>query len=1157
MATSGRTLVAGAPDGVHAMILGDLATQGRDILHVARDDAHLQRTADALGFFHPETAVLHFPAWDCLPYDRTSPLSQIQAQRTDTLSRLAQAGNGSGRVILTTVSAVLQRVPPRAAVADAVFLARRGEAVDREALSDFLSRNGYGRVGTVREPGEYAVRGGILDIFPPGAQEPLRLDFFGDSLDDIRVFDPASQKTIGTRSLVDLRTVSEIVLDDQRITRFRENYRAAFPGKLLEDPLYDAISAGRKFGGMEHWLPFFYDGLETVFDYLPDAIATLDYQVEQAAEARLELISEYYQARLSMGGADSTASDTGGFAYKPVPPESLFLDRAEWDERLARRAVIAFSPFAGPDDEAASLDAGGRGSPDFAESRARPETNVFDTLSETADSIQSRGQKVLVAAYSAGSRDRLGHVLSEHGIETVATIDRWEDVTNLDKRAIALVVLPLERGFATPDFTLITEQDLLGDRLVRQTRKRRRSDAFLTEISSLSEGDLVVHIDHGIGRFDGLETIAAGGAPHDCIRVTYDGGDKLFVPVENMDVLSRYGSEDSAAQLDRLGGAGWQARKSRIKERIKDIADKLIAIAAARQLRSAEKLATSDGLYDEFSARFPFSETDDQHRAIADVMGDLTAGRPMDRLICGDVGFGKTEVALRAAFVSAFSGVQTAVVVPTTLLARQHFKTFTDRFSGLPVRIAHLSRLVAGKEADDVKTGLANGEIDIVVGTQALLAKSVSFKNLGLLIVDEEQHFGVAQKERMKQMRTDVHVLTLTATPIPRTLQMALSGVREMSLIATPPVDRLAVRTFVLPYDPVVIREAIMREVYRGGQVYYVCPRIQDLATVADRLETLVPDVTFATAHGQMPARDLESVMTSFYEGGIQILLSTNIIESGLDIPTVNTIVIHRADRFGLAQLYQLRGRVGRSKTRAYAYLTLPPEIRLSDTAQRRLEVMQTLDTLGAGFTLASHDMDIRGAGNLVGEEQSGHIREVGIELYQQMLEEAVAASRDGAGAGQGAGADKDSWTPQITIGTPVLIPDDYVTDLSIRLGLYRRIASLVDQAEIDSFAAEMVDRFGTLPQEVENLLKIIAIKRLCIDSGVEKVDAGPKGAVLSFYKDSFAHPERLVEFIGKQAGTVKLRPDHKLVYRRQWDSPDVRVKGINHLMKQLADIAA
>jgi transcription-repair coupling factor (superfamily II helicase) len=744
----------------------------------------------------------------------------------------------------------------------------------------------------------------------------------------------------------------------------------------------------------------------------------------------------------------------------------------------------------------------------------------------------------------------MGHLLRDHNIHGLQPANDWPEVQALPPESAALAVLGLENGFSLDDLTVISEQDVFGERLARRAPRARRSDAFLREVTSIEEGDLVVHIEHGIGRYDGLITLDVAGAPHDCLRVLYDGGDKLFVPVENIDVLSRYGEDQGTVSLDKLGGAAWQARKARLKKRIRDMADGLLKIAAARQLSRAEPMPAPEGLYEEFAARFPYHETDDQLAAIEDTLKDLTNDRPMDRLICGDVGFGKTEVALRAAFAAAMSGAQVAVVVPTTLLARQHYETFRARFDGFPVRINQLSRLTAPRTATLIKKELSEGQTNIVVGTHALLAKTIKFNHLGLLIVDEEQHFGVAHKERLKALRSNVHVLTLTATPIPRTLQLALTGVKEMSIIATPPVDRLAVRTFVLPFDPVVIREALLRERFRGGQSFYVCPRIQDLEVVRQEIIDILPDAKIAAVHGQMAATVLEDTMVAFAAGKFEILLSTNIIESGLDMPNVNTMIIHRADMFGLAQLYQLRGRVGRSKLRAYAYLTLPTNRKLTPAAEKRLQVMQTLDNLGAGFSLASHDLDIRGAGNLLGEEQSGHIREVGIELYQQMLEEAVASLRGEETV------ETVSWTPQIGVGLPVLIPESYVPDLSLRLGLYRRVAQITDPKDVDALAAEIVDRFGPLPAEVDNLLKVVSLKTLCRMAGIDKIEAGPKGAVLSFHDNRFANPEGLVGFIAGQAGSVRLRPDHKLVYRRNWENPAHRMVGLAKMVEELVGIA-
>ncbi|HUC62574.1 MAG TPA: transcription-repair coupling factor [Alphaproteobacteria bacterium] len=1146
----GRVAIGGAPEGVDALLLAELASEDgpRTILHVARDDARMGRLAETLAFFAPGLEILTFPAWDCLPYDRVSPNGEIVSRRIDALTRLARDPTpAKSRILVTTVSAFLQKVPPPETLRDAVLELAVGQAFDRAAFERFVAANGYRRTETVREPGEFALRGGIVDIYPPGISEPVRLDLFGDEVERMRGFDPLSQRTTGNLDRLQLAAMSEVLLDEGSIQRFRMGYRELF-GATRDDPPYEAVSAGRVHIGMEHWLPLFYPHLATLLDYLPNAAVSFDHQGDEAISGRLETIAEFYGARKSLADASKET------IYKPVPPERLFLDRAALEALLAERWVAHFSPFRLPEggEGIARIDAGGRTGRDFADARANPDANLFDEVRRHIAAEEEAGRRVAIAAYSAGSRDRLATLLREHGLGRAVEVASWAELDRLPPGSVGLIVLGLEHGFVRGGLAVVSEQDILGDRLVRPARKRSRAENFISEISTLSAGDLVVHVEHGIGRYQGLETIDVAGAPHDCLRVVYEGGDKLYVPVENIEVLSRFGSDEAEAPLDRLGGAGWQARKARVKKRIREIADDLIRVAAARLVKPGEVISAQDGLYDEFCARFPYAETEDQTSAIDETVRDLASGRPMDRLVCGDVGFGKTEVALRAAFLAVMAGLQVAIVVPTTLLARQHAKTLGERFANLPVRVGQLSRLTSAKETARVKQGLAEGAIDIVVGTHALLGTGIKFRHLGLLVVDEEQHFGVKQKERLKQLRADVHVLTLTATPIPRTLQLALSGVRDMSVIATPPVDRLAVRTFVLPYDPVIVREALLREHFRGGQSYYVCPRIEDLAPVAAELKTLVPEVKIALAHGRLGAHALEDTMSAFYDGKFDVLLSTNIVESGLDIPSVNTMVIHRADMFGLSQLYQLRGRVGRSKQRAYCYLTLPPGKALSEAAEKRLHVMQTLDTLGAGFTLASHDMDIRGAGNLLGEEQSGHVREVGIELYQQMLEEAVAASKGGA-----ANAEERDWTPQISLGTSVLIPESYVPDLGVRLGLYRRLATLVDAQEIDGFAAELVDRFGPLPGEVENLLKIVAIKRFCVAAGVEKLDAGPKGAVIAFRHNEFANPAGLVDFAGKSGGTVNFRPDQKLVVRRVWDAEPDRLKGVETLLKEIARIAA
>ena len=1142
----GAVTVDGVAEGYEAFALAqvqqEIAPDG-PLLFVLRDGQRLPALREALTFAAPSLPVLDLPAWDCLPYDRVSPGAEAAARRLDAMAAMAGLARAPHRaIVLTTVNALLQRMPAASDIEAQLFSARPGNQVDMNALVARLEGSGFERVATVREVGEYAVRGGILDLFVPGAEEPLRLDFFGDTLESIRAFDPATQRTTGQREALRLGPMSEVTLTADAISRFRRNYIEAFGAPSKDDALYAAISEGRRFAGMEHWLPFFHEQLETVFDYLPDAPVVFDHLAHDAIEERHALILDHYEARQRQASASGLADSV---PYKPVLPERLYLSPQEIEQADRDRTVVNFSAFAIPEGETRDVrHAGAHAGRNFAAERADPNVNVFDKAVEHIGALRST-KRVIVAGWSEGSLDRLAQILGEHHLGGAQRVNTLAEAEKLGGQEVGLAVLPLEAGFETGKLAIIAEQDILGDRLIRRARRRRAAN-FIAEVAGLAAGDIVVHADHGIGRFVGLKTIEAAGAPHDCLEIRYAGDDKLYLPVENIELLSRYGSDSAEAALDRLGGGAWQSRKARLKKRLLEIAGDLIRIAAERQTRGAPVLTPPDGLWGEFSARFPYDETEDQQNAIDAVLDDLAAGRPMDRLICGDVGFGKTEVALRAAFVAVLGGLQVAVVVPTTLLARQHFKTFSERFSGLPVKVRQASRLVGAKELAETKKGIADGTVDIVIGTHALLGSSISFRNLGLLIVDEEQHFGVKHKERLKELKTDVHVLTLSATPIPRTLQLALSGVRELSLIATPPVDRMAVRTFISPFDPLVIRETLLRERYRGGHSFYVVPRIADLAEVREFLAEQVPELKVATAHGQLPPGELDDIMNAFYDGQYDVLLSTTIVESGLDIPTANTLIVHRADMFGLAQLYQLRGRVGRSKLRAYALFTLPAKKSLTATAERRLKVLQSLDSLGAGFQLASHDLDIRGAGNLLGEEQSGHIKEVGYELYQQMLEEAVAEVRGSPEAAAG------GWSPQITVGTAVMIPEEYVPDLQLRLGLYRRLGELQSPEEIDAFGAELIDRFGPMPEEVEHLLKIVFIKALCFRANIERLDAGPKGVVLHFRNREFANPAGLVRYIGEQGSLAKIRPDQSVVFMRDWPTAEKRLAGAAVIVTQL-----
>ncbi|MGN6410987.1 MAG: transcription-repair coupling factor [Nitrobacter sp.] len=1155
----GRPLtLANVAEGAEGLVASDLARaikakSGRQasavsLAVVCRDGPRMQQLARALEFFAPDISVMQFPAWDCQPYDRVSPHGGVLAQRLTTLARLSRlAGSEAPLILLTTVNAIVQRVPAREIVASQALSVAPGHVVPMDSIVAWLEHNGYNRSSTVREPGEYAVRGGILDLFPSSLDQPVRFDFFGDSLESIRSFDAETQRTLLDVRSLDLVPISEFQFVTETIRRFRMGYVAAFGAPGPDDLLYEAVSEGRRHPGMEHWLPLFHERLDTLFDYLDGATIAVEPQGEDAANERFKQIADYYEAR-----REAVEHPGGGAVYKPLPPDRLYLTPDEWTKRINETALVRLTPFAVPDEAVDVIDAGARQGRNFAPERADATVNVFESVVSHIQTLQAARKKVVVALWSEGSRDRMASMLRDHKLLNLTSVNLWRTVQATPRNEVMLAVVGMESGFETETVAVISEQDILGDRLVRPRKASRKLENFISEATSLAAGDIVVHVEHGIGRFAGLQTLEVSGAPHDCLELRYANETKLFLPVENIELLSRYGSDQANVELDRLGGGGWQARKAKLKNRIREIADELIKIAAARQLHEAPKLPVQSGLYDEFCARFPYEETEDQLSAIDASLKDLESGRPMDRLVCGDVGFGKTEVALRAAFAVALDGKQVAVVVPTTLLARQHARTFTERFRGFPVNVAQASRLVSPKELTQVKKGLADGSVDIVVGTHALLGKSIKFRDLGLLVVDEEQHFGVSHKERLKQLRAQVHVLTLSATPIPRTLQLALTGVRDLSIIASPPVDRLAVRTFVAPHDPLMIREALLRERYRGGQAFYVVPRIDDLAEVKEFLDKHVPEMKVAVAHGQMAPTVIEDIMSAFYDGKYDVLLSTTIVESGLDIPSANTLIVHRADMFGLAQLYQLRGRVGRSKLRAYALFTLPSTHKITAQAERRLKVLQSLETLGAGFQLASHDLDIRGAGNLLGEEQSGHIKEVGFELYQSMLEEAIQNLK----TGMTEAVDDDRWSPQITIGMPVLIPEDYVADLAVRLSLYRRLADLDTDDEIDNFAAELRDRFGPLPDEVRYLFKVASIKAYCRRANVEKVDTGPKGAVISFRDNKFAQPDRLVYFIRQHGQAARVRPDMKVVFFQNWETPEERLIGTTEIMRQLANLA-
>ena len=1144
--------IAGVPQGADAVLLASLHQRhaDRDILMVLSDEQRARRLAGVLSFLGAGERTRLFPAWDCLPYDRVSPHPTVAGVRLALMGDLCERTDASGGlIVLTTARAMLQRVPPPRVWHGRRRHLRKGDKTDPTALFRELLTMGYSATSVVMEHGDCAARGDILDVFSPAMAEPARLDFFGDKITGVRTFDPLTQRSTGTQESLSIDPASELALDSASIKRFREHWRELFGMSSLSDPIYESAVEGVRTPGMEHWLDLFHESLDAFPSYLGDGwILAFTGDAGDALQAHRDTVEDHFEHRVSEKSDESPT-------YHAPPPDGLYLSVDDWSALAQSRTAIKLLSDMPDSSTQDVIDAGGVRSRDFSPERMNVRLQLFDAVAGHVANERLKGRRVMVAALTEASQANLAAMLASHGVDGVISAGR-DDWCRVPDSSIPVVVLPLEHGFVTGNLSVVAEQDVVGDRITTPRRRRLKRDAerFLLEVSQLAEGDFVVHIDHGIGVFEGLDTITLGGAPHDCLRIHYAGGDALLVPVENIDTLSRYGSHDARVQLDRLGSAAWQARQARLANRIEEMAGELLKTASERLMQTGPVIRVDEETYTEFCSRFPFQETEDQAKAIDEMFDDLASGRAMDRLVCGDVGFGKTEVALRAALATVLEGYQVALVAPTTLLARQHHETLVARFSHLPVNVALLSRLVPSGEATATRKGVATGTVDIVVGTHALLSHTISFANLGLLVIDEEQQFGVAHKEKLKQIKSNVHVLTLTATPIPRTLQMALSGVRDLSLVVTPPVDRLAIRTFVGAYDSVTVRDAIRRERMRGGQTYVVCPMTADLARMRKELQRLVPDARIATAHGKMDPDSLESIMTAFYDGQIDVLVTTTIIQSGLDIPNANTMIIYRCDRFGLGQLYQLRGRIGRSRARAYAYITLPPGMKPGKDAMRRLKALSEMDSLGAGFSLASRDLEIRGAGNLLGREQSGHIREVGVELYQQMIEEAVAkvrAEQEGRSR-----ETRHSWSPEVGLGSAVLIPDTWVRDLDVRLALYKRIAALDHRAEIDDLREELIDRFGELPDEADNLLRIIAIKGDCKRAGIARLDAGPRGAVITFHEGRFAAPDRLISWVLDRDGQAKLRPDHALVVSEPWERVKDRLVGAARLASELCTLA-
>ncbi|NBU24365.1 MAG: transcription-repair coupling factor [Gammaproteobacteria bacterium] len=1106
-----------------ALALAEAALHdARPWIVVEPDNRSLDRRRAELAFFAPQgLPVLSLPDWEVLPWDRFSPLPDITSERLRTLAGLPALRRG---IVLVTLDTLLQRLPPRSWVAARSFSLAAGDTLALEAFRLRLAEAGYAAVSQVTAPGEFAVRGSLLDVFPMGVDEPLRIDLFDDRIEAIRRFDPQTQRSLDTLPELRLLPARELPLDADAVRAFRRRWRARFEGDPTRSPLYRGVSEGLAPAGIESWLPLFFDATDTLFDYLP-----ADAVIADLTPDRADALQRAWAAL-----RERHAMLSGDIERPLLAPEELFVEPAALEVALAQRPRIEVEAFRGTGSDAAPDPAVSEfrvGLPRPLQLDARAEQPLAP-LQAFLDGFEGR---VLLAADSPGRREVLSELL--RGAKLRATpCDGWPGFLGSEAR-LALTVAPDLEGLLLlePPLAVLSESQLFGTR-ARQERRRRKVNAdpgaILRDLQTLAAGAPVVHEGYGVGRYVGLQAMEVGGQPGEFLVLEYAGGDKLYVPVHSLHLVSRYtGGAPETAPLHKLGSDQWSRARRKAAEKVRDVAAELLDLYARRRARRGPRLERRDLEYQAFANGFPFEETADQAEAIERVVADLAAETPMDRIVCGDVGFGKTEVAMRAAFVAVQAGKQVAVLVPTTLLAQQHHANFSDRFADWPVRIESLSRFRSGKESDAVLAGLEAGTVDIVVATHRLLHAGARFKDLGLVIVDEEHRFGVRDKERLKALRAEVHVLTLTATPIPRTLNMALGGLRELSLIATPPAERLPIKTFVTEWSGATVREAILRELRRGGQVYFVHNEVRDIEKVAADLAKLVPEAQVRVGHGQMRERDLEALMVDFYHRRFDILVCTTIIESGIDVPTANTIIIDRADRFGLAQLHQMRGRVGRSHHRAYAYLLVPSRKALAGDALKRLEALESLEDLGAGFVLATHDLEIRGAGELLGEEQSGEMAEVGLTMYLDLLDRAVRALREGRTADLDAPLAAQS---EVELRVPALLPDEYVGDVSLRLALYKRIAAAPDEAALEAMLTELADRFGEPPPATLNLLRIARLRLAARRLGVRRLDFGPQGGYLLFEQDNRIDPKAVIGLLQRSPreyrleGPLKLRVTHE-----------------------------
>ncbi len=1127
-----------------SLAVANLAQDSGLVVYVCSEAQHISFVEKELAFFtQQDTPVFTFPDWECLPYDRVSPHPDIVSQRLLALHRLPTLTEG---ILVLPMTALMQRLPPIDYVDSHTFSLRVNDDFDTEAQRQRLTDAGYYSVDQVMSPGEFAIRGGVVDVFPTGTNAPFRLDLWDTTIESIKLFDPETQRTTEALDKIQLLPAREFPLDKASCNFFRQSFRATVEGDPKQSIVYREVSKGIAPAGTEFYLPLFFEETSTLFNFLPDNTRFVleEGAMENAETLHREIIDRFENASLNP-------------EWPPLEPRELFLppDEIYAGLKSSPRAQILNLNLKSAKhviDFAASA-------PKSFNINPRAE-NPYEAF---INSLNQSNKRTLIVAESAGRRESLLGLLKEHG-KSPTTVSSWSEFLTSPER-LCLTVTPIDRGLESDELgvAIIAESQLYGERTFqrrRRSEKNRDPDAIIKSLAELNVGDPVVHEDHGVGRYRGLETLTVDGDANEFATIEYQGGDKIYIPVLSLDKVSRYvGGGPETAPLHKMGSDAWVKMTKKAKEKAYDVAAELLEIQALRLARVGHSFPTPDDSYDAFAAGFGFEETPDQQQVITDVINDMTAAKPMDRLVCGDVGFGKTEIALRAAYMAIAGNKQVVMLVPTTLLAQQHYNNFADRFADWPINVELFSRFRTAKQTEEGVKGIKNGTIDIAVGTHKLIQKDIEFKDLGLMIIDEEHRFGVRQKEQLKKLRSQVDILTLTATPIPRTLNFALSGLRDISVIATPPRARLSVKTFVREWDDALLKEALVREIRRGGQVYFLHNEVQTIEKMEARLQDLVPEARIRIGHGQMRERELESVMRDFYHQRFNVLLCTTIVESGIDVPSANTIIINKADRFGLAQLHQLRGRVGRSHHQAYAYMISPPLNTMTDDARKRLTAIESLDTLGAGFALASQDLEIRGAGELLGESQSGMIDQIGYSMYSSFLEQAIASIQRKRKLKRGEAAensdDRGSYTDQrvdINLNIPARFPDAYLPDVHLRLTMYKRIASAATEEQLEELQVETIDRFGLLPDAAKSLFEIARLKLMATGCDIKTLEVGPTGGVVKFVENPQINIDNMMRTIASRPKEYKFTGTESIQISRDMPEPADRFELVHDVLKMV-----